>query len=284
MGTLIDGKAIAADVRREVAEAVAEMKQKEGIVPKLKVVLVGDDPASKVYVNLKSKASIEVGIDEETITRPADFSLKELIDLVHSLNGDDSVNGILVQLPLPKGIDTDTVIMEIDPEKDVDGITPANFGRLLTQTAPLEPCTPLGVMELLHRHNVEIKGKAATIVGRSNIVGKPIALMLMREHATITVCHSRTVDLERRVSDADILIAATGVPRMIKGEWIREGAVVIDVGVNRLDDGSLVGDVDFEPARERASLITPVPGGVGPMTIAMLMKNTLSAAKRQNGL
>jgi len=284
MGTLIDGKAIAADVRREVAEAVAEMKQKEGIVPKLKVVLVGDDPASKVYVNLKSKASIEVGIDEETITRPADFSLKELIDLVHSLNGDDSVNGILVQLPLPKGIDTDTVIMEIDPEKDVDGITPANFGRLLTQTAPLEPCTPLGVMELLHRHNVEIKGKAATIVGRSNIVGKPIALMLMREHATITVCHSRTVDLERRVSDADILIAATGVPRMIKGEWVKEGAVVIDVGVNRLEDGSLVGDVDFGTARERASLITPVPGGVGPMTIAMLMKNTLSAAKKQNGL
>jgi len=284
MGTLIDGKAIAANVRREVAEAVASMKDTAGIVPGLKVVLVGDDPASKVYVNLKSKASAEVVIDEETITRPADLSQKELIDLIHSLNNDDSVNGILVQLPLPKVIDTDTVVMEIDPEKDVDGITPANFGRLLTQTAPLEPCTPLGVMELLHRHNVEIKGKAATIVGRSNIVGKPIALMLMREHATITVCHSRTVDLERRVSDADILIAATGVPRMIKGEWIREGAVVIDVGVNRLDDGSLVGDVDFEPARERASLITPVPGGVGPMTIAMLMKNTLSAAKRQNGL
>jgi methylenetetrahydrofolate dehydrogenase (NADP+)/methenyltetrahydrofolate cyclohydrolase len=284
MSTLIDGKAIAAAVRKEVAENVAAMKKKAGIVPGLKVILVGDDPASKVYVNLKSKASIEVGIDEETITRPADFSQQELIDLVRSLNRDDAVNGILVQLPLPKGIDTDAVIMEIDPEKDVDGITPVNFGRLLTQTAPLEPCTPRGVMEMLHRHDVEIKGKAATIVGRSNIVGKPIALMLMREHATITVCHSRTVDLERRVADADILIAATGVPRMIKGEWIKEGAVVIDVGVNRLEDGSLVGDVDFEAARERASLITPVPGGVGPMTIAMLMKNTLSAAERQRGL
>jgi len=284
MSTLIDGKAIAAAVRKEVAENVAAMKKKAGIVPGLKVILVGDDPASKVYVNLKSKASIEVGIDEETITRPADFSQQELIDLVRSLNRDDAVNGILVQLPLPKGIDTDAVIMEIDPEKDVDGITPVNFGRLLTQTAPLEPCTPRGVMEMLHRHDVEIKGKAATIVGRSNIVGKPIALMLMREHATITVCHSRTIDLERRVADADILIAATGVPRMIKGEWIKEGAVVIDVGVNRLEDGSLVGDVDFEAARERASLITPVPGGVGPMTIAMLMKNTLSAAERQRGL
>jgi methylenetetrahydrofolate dehydrogenase (NADP+)/methenyltetrahydrofolate cyclohydrolase len=260
------------------------MKEKSGIVPGLKVILVGDDPASKVYVNLKSKASIEVGIDEETITRPADLSQEELMDLIHSLNTDESVNGILVQLPLPKGIDTDTVIMEIDPEKDVDGITPANFGRLLTQTAPLEPCTPAGVMELLHRHSVDIKGKAATIVGRSNIVGKPIALMLMREHATITICHSRTVDLERRVNDADILIAATGVPKMIKGEWIKEGAVVIDVGVNRLEDGSLVGDVDFDAARERASLITPVPGGVGPMTIAMLMRNTLDAARRQRGL
>ncbi|MBN1882541.1 MAG: bifunctional methylenetetrahydrofolate dehydrogenase/methenyltetrahydrofolate cyclohydrolase FolD [Deltaproteobacteria bacterium] len=284
MDTLIDGKAIAADVRKEVAKKVAEMKKKAGIVPRLKVIMVGDDPASKVYVNLKSKASIEVGIDEETITRPADFSQEELIDLVHSLNNDDTVNGVLVQLPLPEGIDAETVTMEIDPEKDVDGITPANFGRLLTQRAPLEPCTPLGVMELLHRHNVEIKGKAATIVGRSNIVGKPVALMLMREHATITICHSRTVDLDRRVSDADILIAATGVPRMIKGEWIKEGAVVIDVGVNRLEDGSLAGDVDFDAARKRASLITPVPGGVGPMTIAMLMKNTLAAAQRQNGL
>jgi len=283
MGTLIDGKAIAAAVRSEVAESVAAMKKEAGVVPGLKVILVGDDPASKVYVNLKSKASIEVGIDEETITRPADFSQGELIKLIHSLNADDTVNGILVQLPLPKGIDTDTVITEIDPEKDVDGITPANFGRLLTHTAPLEPCTPLGVMEMLHRHDVEIKGKAATIVGRSNIVGKPIALMLMREHATITICHSRTTDLQRRVADADILIAATGVPKMIKGEWVKEGAVVIDVGVNRLEDGSLVGDVDFEPARERASLITPVPGGVGPMTIAMLMQNTLNAAKRQRG-
>jgi methylenetetrahydrofolate dehydrogenase (NADP+)/methenyltetrahydrofolate cyclohydrolase len=267
-----------------VAKEVADMKKNAGIVPRLKVILVGDDPASKVYVNLKSKASIEVGIDEETITRPADFSQDELIELIHSLNADDTVNGILVQLPLPKGIDTDTVTMEIDPEKDVDGITPANFGRLLTNTAPMEPCTPLGVMEMLHRHDVEIKGKAATIVGRSNIVGKPIALMLMREHATITICHSRTTDLPRRVSDADILIAATGVPKMIEGEWIKEGAVVIDVGVNRLDDGSLVGDVDFEPAKKRASLITPVPGGVGPMTIAMLMRNTLNAAKKQRGL
>jgi methylenetetrahydrofolate dehydrogenase (NADP+) / methenyltetrahydrofolate cyclohydrolase len=280
MAQIIDGKEIARLVRVEVAGGVAALKQRTGKIPHLAVVLVGDDPASMVYVGHKEKDAAEVGIDSVTHRMPADTKEAEVAALIDRLNAEASVHGILVQLPLPGHIDTQSVIERIAPAKDVDGITPENFGSLLASEAFLEPCTPSGVMELLHRYNVEIRGKSAVIVGRSNIVGKPVALMLMREHATITVCHSRTTDLARRVSEADILVAATGKPRMIQGAWIKEGAVVIDVGINRMPDGKLVGDVDFDAAGKRASLITPVPGGVGLMTRAMLLQNTLKAAER----
>jgi methylenetetrahydrofolate dehydrogenase (NADP+)/methenyltetrahydrofolate cyclohydrolase len=280
MAQIIDGKEIARLVRAEVARDVAALKEKAGLVPHLAVILVGDDPASQVYVGHKEKDATEVGIDSITHRMAADTKEDEVAALIDRLNADRAVHGILVQLPLPGHINTEAVIERIDPAKDVDGITPENFGRLLASEAFLEPCTPSGVMELLRRYNVAVKGKSAVIVGRSNIVGKPIALMLMREHATITVCHSRTTDLARRVSEADILVAATGKPRMIQGPWIKEGAVVIDVGINRMPDGKLVGDVDFDEACKRASLITPVPGGVGLMTRAMLLKNTMKAAER----
>jgi methylenetetrahydrofolate dehydrogenase (NADP+)/methenyltetrahydrofolate cyclohydrolase len=280
MGEIIDGKKIAQIVRAEVAEGVLALKEKTGAVPHLAVVLVGDDPASQVYVGHKERDAAEVGIDSITHRMAADTAEGEVTTLIDRLNADRAVHGILVQLPLPGHINTEAVIERIAPAKDVDGITPENFGRLLMSEAFLEPCTPSGIMELLRRYGVAVKGKSAVIIGRSNIVGKPIALMLMREHATITICHSRTTDLARHVSDADILVAATGKPRMIEGPWIKEGAVVIDVGINRMPDGKLVGDVDFDGAKERASLITPVPGGVGLMTRAMLLGNTLKAAGR----
>jgi methylenetetrahydrofolate dehydrogenase (NADP+)/methenyltetrahydrofolate cyclohydrolase len=280
MGEIIDGKKIAQLVRAEVAEGVLALKEKTGAVPHLAVVLVGDDPASQVYVGHKERDAAEVGIDSITHRMAADTAEGEVTTLIDRLNADRAVHGILVQLPLPGHINTEAVIERIAPAKDVDGITPENFGRLLMSEAFLEPCTPSGIMELLRRYGVAVKGKSAVIIGRSNIVGKPIALMLMREHATITICHSRTTDLARHVSDADILVAATGKPRMIEGPWIKEGAVVIDVGINRMPDGKLVGDVDFDGAKERASLITPVPGGVGLMTRAMLLGNTLKAAGR----
>jgi len=280
MAQIIDGKEIARLVRAEVAGGVRALKETTGGVPHLAVLLVGDDPASQVYVGHKEKDATEVGIDSITHRMPADTNEADVAALIDRLNADAAVHGILVQLPLPGHINTEAVIARIAPEKDVDGITPENFGRLLMSEAFLEPCTPSGVMELLRRYNVTVKGKSAVIVGRSNIVGKPVALMLMREHATITVCHSRTTDLPRRISEADILVAATGKPRMIEGPWIKEGAVVIDVGINRMPDGKLVGDVDFDGASQRASLITPVPGGVGLMTRAMLLKNTLKAAQK----
>jgi methylenetetrahydrofolate dehydrogenase (NADP+) / methenyltetrahydrofolate cyclohydrolase len=280
MAQIIDGKEIARLVRAEVARGVGALKEKTGTVPHLAVVLVGDDPASQVYVGHKEKDAAEVGIDSITHRMAHDTQESEVALLIDRLNAEAAVHGILVQLPLPGHINTEAVIERISPAKDVDGITPENFGRLLMSGAFLEPCTPSGVMELLRRYGVAVKGKSAVIVGRSNIVGKPVALMLMREHATITICHSRTTDLARRIGEADILVAATGKPRMIQGPWIKEGAVVIDVGINRMPDGKLVGDVDFDAACERASLITPVPGGVGLMTRAMLLKNTLKAAER----
>jgi methylenetetrahydrofolate dehydrogenase (NADP+)/methenyltetrahydrofolate cyclohydrolase len=280
MAQIIDGKEIARLVRGEVAKEVALLKEKSGVVPHLAVILVGDDPASQVYVGHKERDATEVGIESITHRMTADTKEGDVTALIEQLNADSSVHGILVQLPLPSSINTEAVIERIRPEKDVDGITPENFGRLLMSEAFLEPCTPAGIMELLRRYNVALKGTSAVIVGRSNIVGKPIALMLMREHATITICHSRTTDLARRVSEADILVAATGKPQMIEGSWIKEGAVVIDVGINRMPDGKLVGDVDFDGASQRASLITPVPGGVGLMTRAMLLTNTLKAAGR----
>ncbi len=280
MAQIIDGKEIARLVRAEVAEGVAALKKKSGVTPHLAVILVGDDPASQVYVGHKERDAAEVGIDSITHRMAADTDELEVLELIDRLNTDRAVHGLLVQLPLPGHINTEAVIQRIEPAKDVDGITPENFGRLLASEAFLEPCTPSGVMELLRRYDVAIKGKSAVIVGRSNIVGKPVALMLMREHATITICHSRTTDLARRVSEADILVAATGKPRMIEGPWIKQGAVVVDVGINRMPDGKLVGDVDFDAASKRASLITPVPGGVGLMTRAMLLKNTLKAAEK----
>ncbi len=280
MSNIIDGKAIAKSVREDVAKGVEELKKKTGKIPKLSVILVGEDPASKVYVGHKSKFAAEVGIDSDTIKLPEDTPQDELLGIIDKLNADKGVHGLLVQLPVPDHLDTELVTQRIASEKDVDGITYPNFGRLLTSEADLEPCTPSGCMELLKRHKVDLKGKAATIIGRSNIVGKPIALMLMRNHATITICHSRTTDLERRVKEADIVVAATGKAEMIKGSWIKKGAIVIDVGVNRMEDGKLKGDVEFDEAVKNASLITPVPGGVGPMTIAMLLNNTLKAANK----
>jgi methylenetetrahydrofolate dehydrogenase (NADP+)/methenyltetrahydrofolate cyclohydrolase len=243
-------------------------------------VLVGDDPASQVYVNSKEKMSGQVGMRGLAHRMPASTSQRELLDKVAALNADVGVDGILVQLPLPKGLDAHAVVQSIDPGKDVDGLHPVNAGLLATGGSGLRPCTPSGCMRLIAETGVSLVGKRALVVGRSNLVGKPIAFMLLEQHATVTLAHSKTVDLAHYVADSDIVIAAVGVPELIKGAWIKRGAVVIDVGMNRLADKRLVGDVEFEAAKERAGFITPVPGGVGPMTIAMLLQNTLVAAER----
>jgi len=279
MGQIIDGRAIAKRVRGEVASGVVRLKENFGLVPKLAVVLVGDDPASQVYVRNKEKACAEVGITSEVHRFPASVKEKQVRDLIVSLNHDASVHGILVQLPLPSGFQTEGVIETILPEKDVDGLHPLNMGKLLKGSNPLfTPCTPLGIIELILSTGVEIRGKEAVVVGRSNIVGKPVSLLLLQNHATVTVCHSRTKSLDEVVRRAEILVAAVGSPGIILGDMVRQGAIVIDVGVNRVGE-RLVGDVDFESAKERAGFITPVPGGVGPMTIAMLLSNTLKAAE-----
>jgi methylenetetrahydrofolate dehydrogenase (NADP+)/methenyltetrahydrofolate cyclohydrolase len=287
---LIDGNATARAVREDVARDVAELRAR-GIVPGLTVVLVGDDPASAVYVRSKGKASAEVGMKSDTIRLPGTTSQQELVALVARLNADPTVHGILVQMPLPKQIDPTTVIRGIDPAKDVDGFHPVNVGKLLIgEKDGFAPCTPAGVQELLVRYGVDTRGKEAVIVGRSNIVGKPMASLLVQQGAgadcTVTICHSRTRDLAAHTRRADILVAAVGRPEAITGDMIRPGAVVIDVGITRVDDAAsprgyrLVGDVHFESARRVASLITPVPGGVGPMTIAMLLRNTARAARQ----
>jgi methylenetetrahydrofolate dehydrogenase (NADP+)/methenyltetrahydrofolate cyclohydrolase len=245
-------------------------------------VLVGEDPASKVYVGNKKKACERLGITSLEYRLPEETTEEELLALIAELNGRKDVHGLLVQLPLPDHIDSKKVHLAIDPSKDVDGFHPLNVGNLFVDESLLQPCTPSGVMELLHRTGVELKGKHAVVVGRSNIVGKPVAIMLLKEHATVTICHSRTTNLPDVCRSADVLVAAVGRPEMIKGDWIKPGAVVIDVGINRVD-GKLVGDVDFAGASERAAAITPVPGGVGPMTIAMLMKNTINAARSAAG-
>lgn len=279
MVQIIDGKAIAMKIREGIAEEVKKLKDSKGIIPKLCVVLVGDDPASQVYVRNKEKACAKAGMISDTRRLPSTIKQKELIDIVKSLNPDKSVHGILVQLPLPKGLDPIAALNEISPEKDVDGLHPLNMGKLLRGDDPLFlPCTAHGIMELILSTGVEIKGKEAVVVGRSNIVGKPVALLLLQQHATVTICHSRTSDLGEVTRRADILVASVGSPGIIHGDMVKKGAVVIDVGVNRVGD-KLVGDVDFDGAKEKAAYITPVPGGVGPMTIAMLLKNTLLAAK-----
>lgn len=280
MSTILDGKAVAQAVRAEAARAVETLRAR-GIVPGLATVLVGDDPASRVYVGSKERACTEIGMRSIGRRLPAETSTAELVACVRELNAQSDVHGILVQLPLPAGIDTDAVIQSIAPEKDVDGLTAISQGRLLAGLPGLRPCTPRGIMRLLAETGVPLAGAHAVVVGRSLLVGKPVALLLLEQHATVTVCHSRTRDLAATVRSADVVVAAIGRPEMIRGEWVKEGAIVIDVGINRLTTGKLVGDVDFARARERAAWITPVPGGVGPMTVAMLLSNTVAAAERQ---
>jgi methylenetetrahydrofolate dehydrogenase (NADP+)/methenyltetrahydrofolate cyclohydrolase len=275
---IIDGKELSARKRKEIQEGVAAFKARSGRAPGLAVVLVGEDPASAIYVRNKGIACEQCGIASFTHKLSENTTQEELLGLIDSLNANEEVDGILVQLPLPGHLTEEEVLLRIDPAKDVDGFHPYNMGMLLMGKPVLVPCTPRGIMEMLHDYGVQVKGKDAVVIGRSNIVGKPIALLLMMEHATITICHSRTADLAEKVSRADIVVAAIGKTEMIKGSWIREGAVVIDVGMNRTDAG-LKGDVEFGEAEKRASLITPVPGGVGPMTITMLLENTLIAAR-----
>jgi methylenetetrahydrofolate dehydrogenase (NADP+) / methenyltetrahydrofolate cyclohydrolase len=279
MAKIIDGKAIAAKIRGEIAEEVKRLGTR-GITPGLAVVLVGEDPASKVYVSMKEKACQDVGIFSDEHKLPAETGEGELLELIEKLNDDPRIHGILVQLPLPKQIDTEKVLEAVSPHKDVDGFHPYNVGRLVVGKPLFQPCTPYGVMVMLREIGVDLSGKEVVVVGRSNIVGKPVALMCLQQNATVTICHSKTRDLAAKVGMADVVIAAVGQPEMIKGEWIKEGAVVIDVGVNRVGDKKLVGDVEYAKASERASAITPVPGGVGPMTITMLLYNTVASAKR----
>ena len=282
MAELIDGKAIAAELRGQISTDVENLIS-VGVTPGLAVVLVGEDPASRVYVSMKEKACAAAGIYSVEHKLPAETSQTQLLQLIESLNNDEKIDGILVQLPLPEHIDEAQVLETISPAKDVDGFHPYNVGRLLTGNPVFQPCTPYGIMKMLEHTGVELKGKDVVIVGRSNIVGKPVALMCLAEHATVTICHSRTVDLPQKVAAADIVIAAVGRPEMIKGDWIKKGAIVIDVGVNRVGEKKLVGDVDFAAASVNAAAITPVPGGVGPMTITMLLYNTLLSAKRRAG-
>lgn len=276
---VIDGKAIAAKVRGRIAGQVEQLKT-QGVTPGLAVVLVGDDPASKVYVGMKKKLCIELGMHSSDHELPADTSEAQLLALIEQLNNDDRIHGILVQLPLPAQIDTDKVLEAISPLKDADGFHPYNVGRLAIGKPTFQPCTPYGVMVMLDEIGFDLTGKEVVVVGRSNIVGKPVALMCLAKHATVTICHSRTKDLADVVRRADVVIAAVGKAEMVKGDWIKPGAVVIDVGINRVGDKKLVGDVEYAAAAERASAITPVPGGVGPMTIAMLLQNTLESAQR----
>lgn len=279
MVQIIDGKALAARIRGQIKVGVQEISKTKGIVPRLSVVLIGNDPGSQVYVRNKEKACAEVGIGSEVLRLSSEVKQEQAEKTIKTLNDNKKVHGILVQLPIPKHLDEQKLINLISPEKDADGLLAINLGKLLRGENPmLLPCTPQGIIELVLSTGQEIKGKKAVVVGRSNIVGKPVALMLLERHATVTLCHSRTADLAAECRQADILVAAIGKPRMIAADMIKKGAIVIDVGMNRTEAG-LVGDVDFEKAKEVAGWITPVPGGVGPMTIAMLLKNTLLAAK-----
>ena len=288
--TIIDGKAFAAGLRARIADAVPAFTAATGKVPGLAVVLVGEDPASAVYVASKGKATVAAGMASFEYRLPADTTQGDLIALVQQLNADDAVDGILVQLPLPKHLDEQAVVEAISPDKDVDGLTPISTGRLALGLPGLVPCTPLGSLMLLKDHIGDLAGKDAIVIGRSILVGKPMAQLLLGENCTVTIAHSRTRDLKERVQQADIVVAAVGRAEMVKGDWLKPGAVVIDVGINRLEPragetkGRLVGDVDYSSALELASAITPVPGGVGPMTIACLLRNTLVAAHRRAGL
>jgi methylenetetrahydrofolate dehydrogenase (NADP+)/methenyltetrahydrofolate cyclohydrolase len=281
--TIIDGKEVAKSIREELANEVQHLKQ-QGIVPGLTVILVGDDPASHSYVRGKAKGCEEVGIHSEVIRLDASTSQAELLNTIHRLNENPNVHGILVQLPLPAHISEEAVIDAIHPEKDVDGFHPISVGNMVIGRDTFLPCTPHGIIELIKRTGTSLEGKHAVVIGRSNIVGKPVSLLLQRENATVTMCHSRTKDLAAYTRKADILVVAVGKPHFIGKEHVAPGAVVIDVGVNRVESGKLVGDVKFDEVSEVAGFITPVPGGVGPMTITMLLKNTVAAAKRQAAL
>lgn len=278
MAVILDGKALAEKIKNDVRASVEKLKQARGITPGLATVLVGDDPASHVYVKNKLKATKACGMKSFHYALPGTVAEAELLKLIQDLNRDPAVHGILLQMPLPKHIDAQKVILAIDPQKDVDGFHPFNMGRLLIGQETLLPCTPAGIMEILKHYKIEARGKDALVVGRSNIVGKPMAALLINAGATVTVANSQTQNLPDKLRQADIVVAAVGKANFIQGDWIRLGAVVIDVGINRQPDGKLCGDVDFSGAQVRASCITPVPGGVGPMTIAMLLSNTLKAA------
>jgi len=280
---IIDGKALAQTIREGIAEEVSLLEKDTGIKPGLAAILVGDDPASAVYVKNKKIACEKAGLYPEEHRLPASTTQEALLKLIRQLNVDPRIHGILVQLPLPPGIDSQAILQAVTPEKDVDGFHPVNVGRLVGGEPVFIPCTPKGVIQMIDSTGQDIAGKQAVVIGRSNIVGKPVAMLLLHRHATVTICHSRTKDLPGVAREADILIAAIGKPLFVTADMVKEGAVVIDVGINRLADGKLVGDVDFDRVKERAGWITPVPGGVGPMTIAMLLQNTLESAKRAAG-
>lgn len=281
MANIIDGKAISGQIKDEVKEQVSQLAEK-GLQPCLAVILVGEDPASQVYVRNKKRACEYCGIKSLSYELPDTTSEEELLKLIDTLNNDKSCNGILVQLPLPKHIDEDKVLLRIDPNKDVDGFHPYNVGLLSIGNAELKPCTPAGCIELIKRSGVDITGKKCVVVGRSNIVGKPVGMLLLAENGTVTTCHSRTQNIADVCREADILVAAVGKAKFITGDMVKDGVTVIDVGINRMENGKLCGDVDFQSVEPKASYITPVPGGVGPMTIAMLMKNCLIACQKQN--
>ena len=276
--TLIDGKALSNEIQKEIADETQKLKE-QGVVPGLAVILVGNDPASQTYVGMKEKACEKVGFYSIAHKMPDTITQTEIIETIKMINNNPRIDGILVQLPLPKHIDTNKILEVIDPKKDVDGFHPYNVGRMVENLDSFAACTPIGVMEMFKKYNIELEGKDVCVVGASNIVGKPMAALLLNKNATVTVTHIYTKDLASHTKKADIVIVGVGVPKLIKADMVKDGAIVIDIGINRLEDGSLVGDVDFKNVAPKCSYITPVPGGVGPMTIAMLLKNTLKAAK-----
>ena len=279
MAQIIDGKALAQTIRGNLKNEVEELK-KEGIKPKLAVIMVGEDKASKIYVKNKSKACEEVGIEYEEYLLKTETTMPELLGLIRHLNNNDNIHGILLQCPLPKHLDSEAAFREISPDKDVDGFNPVNVGKLCLNQDCFVSCTPNGVVKMLEEYKIPTEGANTVIIGRSNIVGKPLVQCLLNKNATVTVCHSKTKDIEKITQKADIVIAALGKPNFVKSDMVKEGSVIIDVGINRLDDGKIVGDIDFENIEKKASYITPVPGGVGPMTVAMLMSNVVKAAKK----
>ena len=280
MAEILDGKAISQKIKEGLKKEVEELKQ-NGVIPKLAVIMVGEDSSSKIYVRNKSIACDQIGIEYEEYLLNENTTMKELLELIYKLNKDDSINGILLQSPIPRGLDINEAFKAIEPKKDVDGFNPCNVGKLCLGQDSFVSCTPFGIIKLLEEYGINIEGKEAVVVGRSNIVGKPMMQCLLNKNATVTICHSKTIKLERATKKADILVVAVGKPKFITSEMVKEGAIVVDVGINRGEDGKICGDVDFEEVSKIASYITPVPGGVGPMTIAMLMHNIVKATKQQ---